>query len=211
MPNNNTTNNGGKMKQNIAFFDFDGTISRSDSLWLFVDFVVGRKRLILGVARHLHILLGYLLGVVSNTQAKQALSAKFFAGISELDFVKSCLDFLPTLESICLDSALARIAWHKDKGDIVVVVSASFEEYLAPLCRKLGVALIATKLEVQNGVLSGRFASKNCYGEQKVARIKREYDLSKYGEIYVYGDSKGDKQMLALASDEEHKFYKYFK
>ena len=198
-------------KQNIAFFDFDGTISRGDSLWLFVDFVVGRKRLILGVARHLHILLGYLLGVVSNTQAKQALSAKFFAGISEVDFAKYCATFLSSLESICLDSALSRIEWHKDRGDIVVVVSASFEEYLRPFCEKLGIGLIATKLEVQNGVLSGRFASKNCYGEQKVERIKQEYDLSKYGEIYVYGDSKGDKQMLTLASDEEHRFYKYFK
>ena len=198
-------------KQNIAFFDFDGTISRGDSLWLFVESIVGRKRLIVGVIKHLHILLGYILGLISNTQAKEALSAKFFAGISAVDFAKYCDDFLPMLESICLDSALKRIAWHKERGDIVVVVSASFEEYLRPLCEKLGLSCIATTLEVQNGVLSGRFGSKNCYGEQKVVRIKQAYNLSKYGEIYVYGDSKGDKQMLTLASDEAHRFYKYFK
>ena len=197
--------------QNIAFFDFDGTISSGDSLWLFVAHIVGRKRLFLGVASRVHILLGYALGFISNTQAKQALSAKFFAKISASDFRQHCLDFLPTLESICKDSALARIEWHKKRGDIVVVVSASFEEYLGVLCEKLGVECIATKLEVKSGFLSGRFASPNCYGVQKVERIRQKYDLSKYGEIYVYGDSRGDKEMLKLASDEAHRFYKYFK
>ncbi|MGX3044419.1 HAD family hydrolase [Helicobacter sp. T3_23-1056] len=197
--------------QNIAFFDFDGTISCGDSLWLFVAHIVGRKKLFLGVASRVHILLGYALGFISNTQAKQALSAKFFSQIPASDFRQHCLDFLPTLESICKDSALARIEWHKKRGDIVVVVSASFEEYISVICENLGVGCIATQLEVQNGVLSGRFASKNCYGVQKVERIKQKYDLSKYSEIYVYGDSGGDKEMLGLASDEAHRFYKYFK
>ncbi|RDU53226.1 HAD-IB family hydrolase [Helicobacter sp. MIT 01-3238] len=198
-------------KKNIAFFDFDGTISSGDSLWLFITHIVGKKRLILGVARHIHILLGYTLGLISNTDAKQALSAKFLSGISTDDFAKHCIDFLPTLESICKASALSTIAWHKERGDIIVVVSASFEEYLAPLCEKLGIGLIATKLEVLGNSLSGRFGSPNCYGAQKVERIKQQYDLSEYGEIYVYGDSKGDKEMLAIASDEKHRFYRYFK
>ena len=47
----------------------------------------------------------------------------------------------------------------------------------------------------------------NCYGIEKVNRIKEEYDLDEFKNIYVYGNSKGDREMLNLGT---HKFYKYF-
>ena len=44
--------------------------------------------------------------------------------------------------------------------------------------------------------------------EEKVIRIQEEYNLSDYQEIYVYGDSPGDKPMLGLATKS---FYKPFR
>lgn len=231
---------------NIAFFDFDGTISRGDSLFKFVAFARGRWRLYLGLLSRFWILLLYSAGIISNTRAKQALMRYFFAGMEREAFLDICARFLPQLESMLKPSAIARLEWHKARGDAVVLVSASFEEYLKPLCEKLGIECIATKLAVVRGenrlgkngsgensagenvdssaesvldslardgarsryFLSGYFATPNCYGAQKAIRIKARYDLAKYDEIYAYGDSKGDREMLALAT---HAFYKNFK
>lgn len=221
---------------NIAFFDFDGTMAKGDSLLGFVAFVRGKKRLYWGLFSRCFILIGYALGLISNTKAKQAVMRYFFANMDYKEFLQECERFCPDLESRLKPAALARLQWHKDRGDVVVMVSASFEEYLAPLCAKLGMECIGTRLATQtqnkdsrggdsscglesqagsekvdsrleSTFLSGEFATPNCYGEQKVVRIKARYDLSSYEEIYAYGDSKGDTAMLALAT---HAFYKPF-
>ncbi|PAF48394.1 hypothetical protein BKH46_00325 [Helicobacter sp. 12S02634-8] len=195
---------------NIAFFDFDGTMSQKDSLLLFVKFLVGKKRFYQGIGRHFLILLGYMLGIVSNAYAKERLSRYFFAGYTQELFTQKCEEFLPFLEGILKDSALMALRYHQSRGDEVVVVSASFENYLLPLCARLGVGCIGTRLEVLDGLLSGAFEGLNCYGAQKVVRIREKFDLTQYAEIYVYGDSKGDREMLALTR-EENRFYRNFK
>ena len=68
--------------------------------------------------------------------------------------------------------------------------------------------LIATKLASENNRLTGKFATKNCSGVEKLNRIKENYNLDNYKTIYAYGNSKGDKEMLTIA---DKKFYKYFK
>ena len=60
---------------------------------------------------------------------------------------------------------------------------------------------------LESTFVSGEFATPNCYGEQKAVRIRARYDLSNYAEIYAYGDSKGDRAMLELAT---YAFYKPF-
>ena len=49
--------------------------------------------------------------------------------------------------------------------------------------------------------------NKNCYGIEKVNRINEVINLKEYLNIYAYGDSNGDKQMLKIAT---HAYYKYF-
>lgn len=193
---------------NIAFFDFDGTITRTDSFALFLRHILGRKFYV-KLAQNLHILVLYKLGFISNSRAKEGVLRSCLRGMSEGEFQAHCAEFLPALDGICKDSALARMAWHKEQGDRVVLVSASFEEYLGVWARKIGIEVIATKMEVQGGKLTGRFATPNCYGAQKVARIRAQFDLAQFDEIYAYGDTKGDKEMLELAS-EGCAFYRVF-
>lgn len=193
---------------NIAFFDFDGTVSKGDSFALFLRFILGRKFYV-KLAQNLHILLLYKLGFIGNTTAKERVLSSCIKGMDISTFQGFCKDFLPHLESICKDSALQKIAWHKAQGHKVVIVSASFEEYLGFLAQKLEVDLIATKMEVSDSQITGRFATPNCYGAQKVARIKARYNLADFTQIYAYGDTKGDKEMLSLAS-EGCAFYRVF-
>jgi phosphoserine phosphatase len=63
-------------------------------------------------------------------------------------------------------------------------------------------------MAVNHGVLTGQFDGHNCYGQEKVRRIQAALDLAHYEHIYAYGDSSGDKPMLALADEA---FYKPFR
>ena len=72
----------------------------------------------------------------------------------------------------------------------------------------MGVRLIATNLVIDQGKITGNIDGNNCYGEEKVNRIKQLYDLNSYSIIYAYGDSSGDRPMLALA---QKPFYKPFR
>jgi phosphoserine phosphatase len=38
--------------------------------------------------------------------------------------------------------------------------------------------------------ITGNFFGENCYGEEKLKRIRLSYDLSNY-EVHAYGDTKG--------------------
>ncbi|PAF46085.1 hypothetical protein BKH40_00835 [Helicobacter sp. 11S02629-2] len=197
------------MSKEIAFFDFDGTITRSDSFARFMKFVLGKKGFYKAVFSNLHLLIAFKLKFLTNEQVKKRVVSKAFSNLDLAFFNQKCKDFLPLLLSDCKASGLDRIKKHREEGAKVVLVSASFEDYLQEFTKSMGMELIGTKLEKKGLKLSGNFASKNCYGPEKVRRIKELFDLSKYEKIYVYGDTRGDKEMLTLAS-KDCGFYRYF-
>ncbi|MGZ3940205.1 MAG: HAD-IB family phosphatase, partial [Flavisolibacter sp.] len=103
--------------------------------------------------------------------------------------------------------ALDEIARLKAQEIMVVIVSASPENWIEKWTNQLGLELIASRLEIRDGKVTGKLLGKNCHGYEKVVRIKQLYDLSNYNIVAAYGDSQGDKAMLALA---EHAYYKPF-
>ena len=196
-------------KRNIALFDFDGTITTDDSLLKFIRFVVGDRNFLLGLVVLSPMLVLYKLKLIPNYKAKQYMLSWFFKGISKDTFLKVANEYsLVHIDKIVRPKAIEKINWHKNQGHKVVVVSASIEFWLRPWCEKNGLELIATKLEIKDDIVTGKLLTKNCYGIEKVNRIKELYNLEKYDYIYAYGDSSGDKQMLELAHE---KFYKPFR
>jgi len=87
----------------------------------------------------------------------------------------------------------------------VVVVSASPENWISGWCKENNLVCIATRLEETDNILTGRIAGKNCYGIEKVSRIREKFDLSAYTDIFCFGDTKGDKPMLSLATSAYYK------
>ena len=133
----------------------------------------------------------------------------FFKGMRKVDFLKVANEYsLVHIDKILRPKAIEKINWHKNQGHKVVVVSASIECWLRPWCEKNNLELIATKLEIKDDIVTGKLLSKNCYGVEKVNRIKELYNLEKYDYIYAYGDSSGDKRMLEISHE---KFYKPFR
>ena len=173
---------------NLVLFDFDGTITRDDSLLEFIAYVVGFKKFFRGIFWLSPVLIGYKLKICSNNYARRRLMTHFFAGMSE-DIVKF--------------SAMAKIAEYKANGDKVVIVTASLEDWLAPWCQAQGLELLGTRIKKKGGVITGEIDGANCYGAEKVRRVREAYDTDAFERVIAYGDSRGDKEMLEFA-DEAH-------
>lgn len=194
---------------NLALFDFDGTISFNDSFASFLKYSINKKKLYLGAFYLAPFIIAYKLKILSNQKAKEKVLNYFYNGMAKNDFNALCESFSnEILPKLCKQSAIKCLQNHKQNGDKIVIVSASLENYLLPWCQKYGYDLLATKLEIKNGLITGYIDGLNCYGEEKVRLIKQNYDLSEFSRIYAYGDSKGDLPMLALANES---FYRNFK
>jgi phosphatidylglycerophosphatase C len=192
----------------IAFFDFDGTITTKDSFGDFIQYAVGKSAYYFGLLLKSPILIAYKLKLIPNYIAKEKLFMHFFKGWETRTFQKLADKYsIEHIDKITRPKAIERIKWHKQQKHKVVIVSASLESWLKEWCINYDLDLIATQLETQDGKITGKFATKNCYSTEKVNRIKEKYNIKNYSKIYAYGDSAGDKEMLNLANE---KFYKYF-
>lgn len=185
----------------LALFDFDGTITDKDSLIDFIQYATGKSSYYRGLLALSPMLLAFKLKLIRNDIAKEKLITYFFKGWTHLRFKEiadsySCGD----IRKIIRPDMLKKLHWHQQQNHDIVIVSASMESWLKIWCQENKIDLIATQLEVIDDIVTGKFASKNCHGAEKVNRIKQRYDLSNYKAIYAYGDSSGDKEMLAIAN-----------
>jgi HAD superfamily hydrolase (TIGR01490 family) len=192
----------------IAFFDFDGTITKKDTLIDFIRYAKGDKKFILGMIYLSPMLLLYSLKIISNYKAKQKLFSYFFNGYTQETFKKLATEYsLRFVDRLVRQKAMDKIIYHKSQGDKVVVVSASIDCWIRPWCEKNNIELIATKIEIIEDTISGNFLTKNCYGIEKVNRIKDNYNLDEYDYIFGYGDSSGDKEMLSIVNEKNYKIF----
>ncbi|NLI76922.1 MAG: HAD family hydrolase [Candidatus Riflebacteria bacterium] len=185
-----------------AFFDFDGTLTWKDSFFRFLVETVGWPRLARGGLRQLPWVLGYGAGLASPHTAKEAIFTEFFQGWPAGRLLAAGREFArDVLPGMVRPAGRRRLAWHRDQGHVVAVVSATFEFYLEPWCREQGIHLLGTAVEMTDGVVTGRFAGANCIGPEKVRRIRERFPLRAGDHIHAYGDSRGDREMLALATE----------
>lgn len=194
------------MIKTIAFFDFDGTITSKDTLFEFVRYCKGSFKLYLGIFLLSPYLLGLKLKLLSRKKAKEKFLTHFFNGMPVEKFNSLCLNFSSLLIPFLIrPKAFEKICWHKEKNHQIVVVTASPGKWVEPWCISQNIDCISTILEIKNDTITGKILGENCHGEEKVKLIKQKYDISQYDEIFVYGDSKGDKQMMLLGTSSYYK------
>lgn len=187
---------------NIAFFDFDGTITSSDTLFRFILFSKGKLRFYAGMLLLSPVFLGYKLGLIANWRAKEMVLAWFFRGIPESELLATGEKFAGrVIPGIIRSEAREAIDYHRRNGHVMVVVTASLSFWIKPWCDDQGLALIATEPEFMNGKFTGKFLGRNCHGKEKVSRIVGTYDLHRFETIYAYGDNIADLEMLNLADE----------
>ncbi len=188
----------------LAFFDFDGTICRGDSILPFLLFCIRRglapKRQLLKAAH------GYLVQLRHPERVSWAKSRTLsFLDGKRCEAVDSLSrEFLASyVPSHLLSSAgeeLSRL--HRD-GWRIVAVSASPSVYLSLLPEFLPIdEVLCTPCMAADGVYTGK-VGVNCRSDEKPRRISAWLESNgmqlSAQPVRAYGDSRGDLPMLQLA------------
>ena len=190
------------MREKILFFDFDGTITTKDTLLEFILYSCGKVKFLLGFLLYSPLLILMKFGLYPNWKAKQHVFSYFFRGMKIDDFDSVCRRFAVDCRYLLRPEAVKDIETAMTEGIKVYVVSASIDNWVQPFFEFAKV--LGTQIEVINGILTGRFMTPNCYGPEKVRRIKEVLtEPRSHYYIIAYGDSRGDKEMLDYA-DETH-------
>ena len=192
----------------IYAFDFDGTLTTKDTLLEFIRFVFGIRRMLFGFLIYSPLLILMKLRLYSNYKAKEKIFTYFFRGMSEDEFNLHCENFAQSSRKLIRDNAVNYINALL-KSDIYIV-SASIDNWVKPFCRYFNkdITVLGTQIEIENGMVTGKFKTPNCYGKEKVKRLSEFISDRKDCFVCAFGDSRGDKEMLMYA-DESH--YKPFR
>ncbi len=187
----------------VAAFDVDRTLTQRDCVVPFLRELAG-WRWYLGLMRRAIPLSSAILRR-DRDEVKNLVTAAAMAG-RPLTIVQSSAErFAGRVFPAWLRSdTVQRLRWHREQGHRVVLVSASYREYLDHLARLLGCDdVLATEIEVgSGGSCTGRIRGRNCRGAEKERRL-RDWMASRGlmgARIFAYGDSAGDDQMLAMAN-----------
>lgn len=188
----------------IAAFDVDGTITTRDCVVPFMRTVTGARRIVPRLGLRAHRLAPVVVRR-DRDRLKALAAAAAFRGAHLDDLERAGSAFAQFVHNRWLRAdTIAALNGHLTAGDTVVLVSASFEVYLRPLAELLGAhEVLATRLAVANGVVSGALEGANCRGPEKVRRLHAWLDDGHGGRsgvhVDAYGDSRGDRELLADA------------
>ncbi|NQY06513.1 MAG: haloacid dehalogenase-like hydrolase, partial [Flavobacteriaceae bacterium] len=148
---------------NIAFFDFDHTISTKDSFLDFVAFSKGKTSLYLSLCILAPFLIIYKARLYSGQKIKELVLSYHFKGMNQDEFDQLCEQYgRERINVIINNKASDRIKWHQENNHRIVVVSASIDKLLRYWCEQNCLELIGSRLAIEEGKLSGKLLGKNC-------------------------------------------------
>ncbi|MEX2431364.1 MAG: HAD-IB family hydrolase [Dehalococcoidia bacterium] len=197
-------------RQTLAVFDLDGTLTYCDTLLPFLRHAAGRAVFWVKMPSLVPVLVAFRLGLKERTAAKEAVLRRFIGGWPVEEVEAAAVSFaIRVLPRLCNREALDRLRWHLGKGHRVCIASASLEMYVRGWAADVGVAdVAATRLESVGGRVTGRLDGANCYGPEKLVRLRQRIGEVEGLSLHVYGDSAGDRALLDAA---QHQHYKPFR
>lgn len=172
------------MKYNV--YDFDKTIYQRDSTLDFYLFCIKKQP---GILAEIPTLLFWSILFLFQRSSKTAFKEKFYRFLRHLDSVD---DLVAEFWKINRDRiADFYLRGHRDND---IVISASPEFLLEPICRELNIpTLIASRVDKCTGLYSG----ENCWGDEKLRRFREELGQASIGEFY--SDSLSDAPLAGIA------------
>jgi phosphatidylglycerophosphatase C len=193
----------------IAAFDFDGTLTTRDSLLRFVSWRRRRTEVVLDLVKTLPMLALYGARLVGNETHKMALFAGAFRDMPADAYERWAREFARSeLPRMIRAEALQRVSFHQQRGDRVIIVTASPTDWIVPWAESAGITeIIGNPAEVSDGRVTGRLAGANCYGPEKLRRLLALNPERESYTLFAYGDGRGDRELLAAAN---HAYYRRF-
>ena len=185
----------------LALFDFDGTLTTRETFPDFMRYAVARPRLLAGVVLLAPVVFGYRRGWVAGNPTRASIVQVGLRGMDAARLRAQGEAFArDVLPAALRPDAMARLQWHRERGDRIVVVSGGLDVYLAPWCKEHNLDLICSSLQHHEGVLTGHYFGQQCVLSEKARRVRERYDLGSFSAIYAYGDTPEDRDLLGLAS-----------
>lgn len=194
----------------VATFDFDGTLTHRDTLFPFLRFISGLPVFAVKSIRVVPVLCRLAVRNIDNQRAKETVLRRFISGRSRRELVELGIKFSEERISRMLRTeAINRLSWHQRQGHTCILVSASLDVYLEHWSRSLKFdALACSRLDYDDeGRATGALFGRNCHGAEKLRRLHELIDAAKITELYAYGDSSGDRELLAAA---DHAYFRKF-
>jgi phosphatidylglycerophosphatase C len=186
----------------VAAFDVDGTMTVRDCVRPFLEMVGGRRRLVSSTLRRPAASTGALLNW-DRDRFKEILVGGVMRGRLVRDVEASGDRFADLVHDRWLrNDMLQRLRWHQGAGHRTLFVSASLGNYLRPLARRLRVDdVLCTEALLDGDRYGDGLAGRNCRADEKQRRLDAWLAANDMAdaEVWAYGDSDGDRELLARA------------
>ena len=194
----------------IVVFDFDGTITTTDTFRLFLRYYAGNLKWASNLLLLLPIFIGYGLKIVDRNQAKIHVTRRFFKNAPTAKLNARAADFAKeVIPGLIRPQAQACLDSKKTNLESLYICSASIAPYLRAWGESQNIHnILATELEEDGDRYTGEIKGWNIWGEGKVRRILAEFAPHPVKIMEAYGDSRGDREMLHAA---EASYYRPFR
>lgn len=199
------------MRQRLAFYDMDKTITRTPTWTPFLAFAMRRRaRWRLALLPWAAIAgLAYVMKLIDRSQLKQATQRALLGGRLAQDHVASLTEAFAdhVAATGVLDAARARIAADRADGYRLVMATASYGFYARAIGARVGFDdVIATEsIHDPAGALSWRMEGENVYGAGKLRAVEawmaREGIARADAEVRFYSDHVSDAPVLDWADE----------
>ena len=164
--------------EKIDVYDFDKTLYKKDTTIQFYIYCLKKnKKIIKYLPIQVFNFILYKVKIIEKIKFKE----KFFIFLKLIDDLEKYIEDFWNLNEKYIRKELLEKSDNKK-----YVISASPEFLLEKICQKIGInKLIASKVDKN----TGKFLSKNCYGEEKVKRLREEnnFEIENF-----FTDSKSD-------------------
>jgi HAD superfamily hydrolase (TIGR01490 family) len=190
----------------LAIFDLDNTLIGGDSDFLWGEFI-GEEGIVDANAyrkKNEYFYQQYDLGTLDiYAWLEFCLEPLTRYSMTELQELHHRF-MIQKIEPILLDKAQNCINRHKERGDTVLVITASTSFVTAPIVKKYGINhLLATEPEIKAGRYTGGVSGMPCFQSGKIDKLmpwlqKNEETLT--GSTF-YSDSHNDLPLLELVDN----------
>lgn len=171
----------------MNIYDFDGTLYAGDSTMDFLKFSLKKHPALVRFLPEMGLAaVGYYVLRISD---KTAMKERFFRIFTGYDAQALVEEFWDTHEKNIFP-------WYpgKQQREDDIIISASPEFLLEPICRRLGIRhLMASRVDAK----TGKYTGFNCWGPEKIVRLKEQMGITHCDNFY--SDSKADAPLANIA------------
>ena len=188
-------------------FDFDGTLTYKDTMFLYLKFY-NPSKFRLQFVKHIPLFILLKLKLADAEKVKKSFIGSILKGQLQTKIEeKSKRFFEENYPKIIRENALDFIKNIDRNSTESYIVSASLDIWVKPFAEEFKMNLLATKAEFVNDKFTGNFTTPNCNGIEKVKRIQEAISDKKFDKKIAFGDTDGDKPMLNFANESHFRFF----